>query len=215
MVVGGAYPRALLPQTTAGPPPPASDTASVAGAAPGTPTAPGATGAPIGDSIRAPVTQASTLADTGTTVYTLEPEESDDVKAAIDRTASHTNFIIRPIVRRRLTRNNRLPQHVTFAVSPDTITVTFDGTNPIVTPRNGDSVAWTRVATRDTHTERYTVHIRQAGDTLRQTIVTDDGGRNNEFVFLDGGAEMRMHVRLWADRLPVPLMYSLAFRRSS
>jgi len=171
--------------------------------------------ASTGDSAKASATRPSTLADTGTTVYTLEPEESDDVKAAIDRAASHTNFIIRPIVRRRLTRNNRLPQHVTFAVSADTITVTFDGTNPIVTPRNGDSVGWTRAATRDTHIERYTVHIRQAGDTLRQTIVTDDGGRNNEFVFLEGGAEMRMHVILWADRLPVPLMYSLAFRRSS
>jgi len=50
-----------------------------------------------------PVVVASSRAvtDTGTTLYELLPNESDDVKAAIDRAISHMNFIVRPIARHR------------------------------------------------------------------------------------------------------------------
>ncbi len=162
-----------------------------------------------------PVFAQDPLADTGTTRYTLVPEESDNVRAAIDHSVQHMNFIVRPIARRRLARNNRLPAHVTFAVRPDTMTVTFDGSNAIVTPRNGDTVSWTRAPTRDTHEEHYKVRAVVVGDTLQQTILTDDGGRENDFVFLDGGGTLELHVRLWADRLPTPLIYTLVFRRES
>jgi hypothetical protein len=57
------------------------------------------------------------------------------------------------------------------------------------------------------------VRIETAGDTLRQVIKTDDGQRENDFVFLDDGARVALHVILTADRLPIPLRYTLVYRR--
>lgn len=151
------------------------------------------------------------LGDSGTYVYELVASESDDIRRAIEHSVAHMNFIIRPIARRRLTRANRLFPLLTVAVQTDTIAVTFAGMNPIVTPRDGEAVPWIRGETG----EHYDVRMTQAGDTLRQVIHTDDGQRENDFVFLDSGARVELHVTLTADRLPTPLRYMLIFRRAS
>jgi hypothetical protein len=148
------------------------------------------------------------LGDTGTYVYALSPTESDDVRAAIERSIAHMGLIPRQIARHRLIRANRPPALITFAVGLDTLSVTFDGNNPMVTPLTGEAVPWLR---RTTH-ETYEVHIAFAGDTLQQVIATDDGKRENDFLFLDGGATIEMLVTLRADRLPTPLRYQEVFR---
>jgi hypothetical protein len=150
----------------------------------------------------------SFLSDTGTHTYALSPEESDDVRPAIERAIAHMNFITRPIARRRLIRANHPPPLLTIAVQPDTLAVTFAGINPIVTPLSGGTVPWRRGSTG----EMYDVHIVFVGDTLRQTIATDDGQRNNDFVLLEGGATIEMHVTMTAERLPTPLRYIQVFR---
>jgi hypothetical protein len=147
--------------------------------------------------------------DTGTTVYELVPNESDDVKAAIERSISHMNFIVRPIARHRLARTNHPPAHLTFSNHPDTLVVTFEGANPIVTPRDGNLIPWVSGVSRETYRVKATV----AGDTLHQTILASDGHRIDDFVFSDDGNRVRLDVRLFAERLPAPLMYSLTFRR--
>jgi hypothetical protein len=149
------------------------------------------------------------LADSSGHAYELVRSESDNIRSAIDLSVAHMNFIVRPIARRRLIKANRLAEHITFAVAPDTVTVTFDGMNPIVTPRDGGSASWVRGETR----ERYDVHIESAGDTLRQVIATDDGQRENDFEFLDNGERIALHVVLSAERLPMPLRYTLMYRR--
>jgi hypothetical protein len=148
------------------------------------------------------------LTDTGTHIYALSPDESDDVRAAIEHAIAHMNFIVRPIARRRLIRANRPAPMLTFEVRPDTLAVTFPGLNPIITPLTGDTVPWLRGSTGET----YAVHVVLAGDTLRQTIASDDGERENDFIFLDAGATIEMHVTLKADRLPAPLQYVEVFR---
>jgi len=148
------------------------------------------------------------LADTGTHFYALSPDESDDVRAAIEHAIARMNFIARPIARRRLMRANHPSPLLTFSVRPDTLAVTFAGLNPIVTPLSGNVVPWVRGQTGET----YAVHIAFVGDTLRQTIADDDGERENDFVFLDDGATVEMHVTLTADRLPAPLHYVEVFR---
>lgn len=149
------------------------------------------------------------VTDTGTTVYELLPDESDDVKAAIERSIQHMNFIIRPIARHRLTRTNHPPAHLTFANHADTLVVTFEGANPIVTPRDGSPVPWVSGVSREVYRVKATV----AADTLHQTIMASDGHRIDDFVFSEAGQKVRLDVRLYADRLPAPLIYSLIFRR--
>lgn len=150
----------------------------------------------------------SILGDTGTYVYALSSSESDNVRAAIERSIAHMGFIPRQIARHRLIRANRPSPLITFAVGVDTLAVTFDGLNPIVTPLTGEAVHWLRGTTHET----YEVHIAFAGDTVQQIIATDDGDRENDFVFLDGGATIEMHVTLRAERLPTPLRYTEVFR---
>jgi len=149
------------------------------------------------------------IAGPGSHLYELIPDESEDIRSAIDVSVEHMNFIIRPIARRRLAKANRLAEHLEFQVRPDTLAVTFDAMNPIITPLNGDSAAWKRGGTH----EWYQVRIETSGDTLRQVIKTDDGQRENDFVFLDDGARVALHVILTAERLPIPLRYTLLYRR--
>lgn len=148
-------------------------------------------------------------ADSGTYLYELVPEVSNDIRSAIDRSVAHMNFIIRPIARRRLIKANRLFPSLTFVIRADSIGVTFAGMNPIVTPRDGGAAPWVRGETG----EHYDVYMSQDGDSLRQVIATDDGQRENDFVFFDDGARIELHVTLSADRLPTPLRYTLIFRR--
>jgi hypothetical protein len=145
----------------------------------------------------------------GSHLYELVPDESDDIRSAIDVSVAHMNFIIRPIARRRLAKANRLEDHLEFEVQSDTLAVTFGAMNPIITPLNGDSTPWMRGGTH----EQYEVRIVLAGDTVRQIIKTDDGQRENDFEFLDDGARVALHVILTAERLPIPLRYTLLYRR--
>jgi hypothetical protein len=138
------------------------------------------------------------------------PDESDDVKAAIDHTVAHMSFIVRPIARHRLARTNHPPLHITFGVRHDTVVVTLEHTNPIQTPRDGHAVPWASGVSSET----YSASITFAGDTLRQLILASDGQRIDAFVFHEGGDRVDMHVTLSADRLPTPLVYTLTFRRT-
>ena len=148
-------------------------------------------------------------ADSGTYVYELVPEVSDNIRSAIDRSVARMNFIIRPIARRRLVKANHLFSTLTFVMRADSISVMFAGMNPIVTPRDGGFAPWVRGETG----EHYDVYTAQEGDTLRQVIATDDGQRENDFQFFEDGARIELHVTLTADRLPTPLRYTLIFRR--
>jgi len=156
------------------------------------------------DSVSAP------LVTLGTVVYELVPGESDDVHAAIERTIAPLNFIIRPIARHRLARTNHTPAHLTLEVRPDIRVITFEGANPIPTPRDGSSLPWISGVSK----ELYHVHAVAHGDTLVQTILASDGRRVDEFVLTPDGSRVRLRVTLYAERLPVPLSYTLSFRRS-
>lgn len=52
--------------------------------------------------------------------------------------------------------------------------------------------------------ETYLVKSTFAGDTLHQVIAASDGHRNDDFVFLDGGERLELHVVLEAEHLPGP-----------
>jgi hypothetical protein len=145
----------------------------------------------------------------GSIVFELEPEHCDNVQAAIERTIRPMNFIIRPIARHRLLRTNRPPAHVTILMRDDSLVVTFEGHPPIVTPLDGTKAPWKSGVSKET----YYVSSVFAGDTLHQVITASDGHRNDDFVFVDGGERMELHVLLEAEHLPGPLDYTLEFRR--
>lgn len=147
----------------------------------------------------------------GTTNYTLMADSSDDIKAAVNQTVQHMSFITRPIARGRLNRTNPLPQHVHVTANGDTLAVSFDDGNPIVTPLNGQTVPWRSSMTK----EDYHAHAEQSADTTTQIIVAPDGERRNTYVFREDGARLDLVVTISSHRLPQPLRYTLRFRRDA
>ena len=151
------------------------------------------------------------LPASGTYTYTLVPDSSDDVKAAVNRTVQHMSFLTRPTARRRLTRLNPIPEHVQLGITADSLWVTFDGLNPMVTPRDGSEVSWRCALNNDS----YRIRAVQAGDTLEQVFTATDGERTNALVFDPESGRLAVHVTVTSHRLPQPLEYTLVFRRDS
>ena len=147
----------------------------------------------------------------GAYAYTLMPDSSSDIKAAINETVSPMNFLIRGIARGRLTKVNPLPHRVRVRLATDTVSVAFDDGDPVVTPADGAVVPWFNALAKETDQ----AHVLVAGDTLRQTIAAPDGDRENALTFADSGARLRIRVTVSSHRLPKPLMYDLLFRRDS
>lgn len=143
--------------------------------------------------------------------YTLIPDSSDDIKAAVNQTVEHMSFITRPVARGRLNKTNPLPQHVQVARTNDTLSVAFDGGNPVITPLDGDTVPWRSSLTK----EDYKAHAERRADTTAQVIVAPDGERTNEYVFSPDGSRLELRVTVASHRLPRPLTYVLRFRRDT
>ena len=147
----------------------------------------------------------------GLYTYTLAPDSSDDIKAAINTTVSPMNFIVRGIARGRLTKVNPLPHSLRLRLAADTVSVAFDNGDPVVTPSDGAVVPWYNALAKETDH----AHVAIAADTLRQTISASDGDRQNAISFGDGGARLHLRVTVTSHRLPKPLVYQLLFRRDS
>ena len=145
------------------------------------------------------------------TTYTLIPDSSDDIKAAVNLTVEHMSFITRPIARGRLNKTNPLPRRVLVTLTDDTLAVAFDDGNPIVTPLDGTTVPWRSLLTR----ENYEAHAVRTADTTAQVIVAPDGSRTNAYVFSPDGARLELRVTVASHRLPRPLTYTLRFRRDA
>lgn len=145
----------------------------------------------------------------GSAEYALMPDSSESIKAAIDTTVRHMNFITRPIARSRLSKINPTPQRVRVDLETDTVSVAFDSGNAVVTPLNGQTVPWLNPLTGETNQAHATV----SGDTVRQTIIAHDGERENALIFSEDGGRLRLHVTVTSHRLPRPLVYDLMFRK--
>ena len=145
----------------------------------------------------------------GAAQYALMPDSSENIKAAIDTTVRHMNFIVRPIARSRLSKINPTPQRVRVDLETDSVSVAFDSGNPVVTPLNGQTVPWLNPLTGETNQ----AHAAVSGDTVRQTIIAHDGERENALIFSEDGQRLRLHVTVTSHRLPRPLIYDLMFRK--
>jgi hypothetical protein len=155
--------------------------------------------------------EAQAIPPAGAYAYTLMPDSSSDIRAAINQTVSPMNFLIRGIARGRLTKVNPLPHRVRVRLATDSVSVAFDGGDPVVTPADGAVVPWFNALAKETDQ----AHVLVAGDTLRQTIAASDGDRENVLTFADSGARLHIRVTVSSHRLPKPLMYDLFFRRDS
>ena len=148
---------------------------------------------------------------TGSFAYSLVPDSSDNIHDAINRTVGSMNFIVRPIARGRLNRTNPTPQHMHVDLWHDSVGVSFDDGNAVVTPYNGVTSLWQNSLTHET----YQAHMLLVGDTICQFITAPDGVRENAYVFADSARRLYLRVTVTSHHLPKPLEYTLAFRRDT
>lgn len=139
--------------------------------------------------------------------FTLDRAASDDVKAAVDRAAGEFNFVLRPFARSRLTKANPIPQKVRIAYTAAEVSVQLDAAPPVVAPRDGRKVTWTR---DDGTPFELTAHVE--GGVLRQSFKGDAGERTNVYHLRSDG-KLAMEVTLASPRLDKPLTYTLVFGR--
>jgi hypothetical protein len=141
--------------------------------------------------------------------FTLDRAASDDVKAAVERSAGEFNFLLRPFARSRLTKANPVPRKVRIAYTASEVSVQLDAAPPVVAPRDGHRVTWTR-----DDGARFELSARSEGGALRQSFEGDDGERTNVYRLRPDG-KLAMEVTLTSPRLDKPLTYTLVFGRTT
>jgi len=139
--------------------------------------------------------------------FALDKAASDDVKAAIDRAAGEFNFLLRPFARSRLTKANPVPQKVRIVYAAAEVRVQLDQAPPVVAPRDGHKVTWTR-----DDGDQFDLTATTEGGVLRQSFKGEDGQRVNVYRLRDART-LAMEVTLSSPRLPKPVTYTLVFRK--
>jgi hypothetical protein len=142
--------------------------------------------------------------------YTLVPELSDDIDAAIKRATQRMNFFVRPIARLRLRKVNRTHQTLEFHVDSLMLHSAYDHKPAIVSPRDGVMTRWTRE-----DGEEFSVTSSVAGDSVVQTFHAKDGQRENVVTLSEDGSMLTVRITIRSPRLPDPLTYRLVYRRTA
>lgn len=142
-------------------------------------------------------------------VYTVVPDSSDDIPAAIERAVHHMNFIIRPIARHRLRQNNPLPPRLEIELRADSIVILRGDEPRAAMPRDGTAVPW-----RSLGGDKCRISAVISGDTLAEHIVSHGGESEARYVFRDRGQRVRQEVRITSSHLPEPVVYSVTFARA-
>lgn len=150
----------------------------------------------------------ATAADfNGSYVWTANPAEAAAVTQSIARSADSATFLIRPIVRKKLTAATIPYQSLSLTLAEGAVTFDRNGSNrPIRARLDGKPVAWER---EDGTMHEVTFTLDK--DTLRQLFVNKDGSRRNDFTWSGDGRFLLMTVTLSAGVIKVPVSYTLTY----
>jgi hypothetical protein len=142
--------------------------------------------------------------------FVIDRAHSDDVNRAIETAVARMSFVTRPIARGRLRRTNSVYNRVVINYTNAEVSTTFDQRHAIVSPANGQPVAWTRE-----DGEKFQLSTSWENGRLVQTFRAEDGSRTNTYSISADGRTLTMHVTLRSPRLSAPLEYNLVFNRAS
>jgi hypothetical protein len=134
--------------------------------------------------------------------------ERDALEQAIEATARQLSFVIRGMARSRLRAGNRIAPWVELEGQGDQIAVRFPGRPPMLARADGTPGRW-----KNEDGGAVNIEHRMEGETLVQVLRTNEGARTNRFSAGADGA-LRLAVEISSPRLPVPLKYTLSYRRA-
>lgn len=142
--------------------------------------------------------------------FTYDAQASDDIPRAIDTAVRSMNFVLRPLVRGHMRRNERAPRWVAIRYTPSEVSISTDRTAAAsTTPADGTPIP----RTRDDGKVQY-VSAQWANGRLEQTVRAPEAQRVTTYALSPDGNTLTIHVRLTAPRLPQPLTYRLVYHRA-
>ncbi len=135
-------------------------------------------------------------------------KESKAVEEAIEKVVQEMLFIKRPIARGRLKDRNKVATSWTFTVAGGQIKSAAEGIMSWSSPENG-SPADVKTSTGDDAK----LSQKISGNKLTQVFTTKEGKRESVFTLGADGQTVTMDVVLVSEQLPIPLKYSLTYKK--
>lgn len=170
-----------------------------------------AAGVPMGGTARA---QESVQAPTkeerfgATFRYVGGQRERTNLETAIELSVDELVWVIQGIARRRLKETNPIAATTTISFANGKIAVHRPGLKTIAAPADGSAVKWT-----NDFGDKANVRFRWRGEKLVQSIWNGQGGSEVIYSLNADGTRLRISVRVYSDRLPVPVRYRLTYAR--
>ena len=141
--------------------------------------------------------------------YAFDAQASDDIPRAISASVRSMNFVLRPVVRGHMTRNERAARWVAIRYTASEVSISTDrAATPSTTPADGTPIPRTRSDGKVQY-----VSTQWANGRLEQTIRAPEAQRVTTYSLSPDGCTLTLHVRLTAPRLPQPLTYRLVYHR--
>jgi hypothetical protein len=145
----------------------------------------------------------------GTFRYAGDAREDADRRAAIDRGVARLFFAFRPIARWRLSEATKVISWLSVTFADGQIRTRGADGLALTSPDDGTEVPF---AFRG---ERYRVTQRLRGFVLVQTMAADGGTARNEWALSPDGSTLTGKITISSPHLPVPIAFTLTYKRSS
>ncbi|MBC7795059.1 MAG: hypothetical protein H7Z43_15240 [Clostridia bacterium] len=134
--------------------------------------------------------------------------EQKAVEDAIEKVVQEMLFIKRPIARGRLKDRNKIATSWVFTIAGGQIKAVAESIMTWASPEDGSS-ADVKTSTGDD--AKLTQKI--TGDKLVQVFTTKEGKREDIFTLQADGVTLKLEVILTSTQLPMPLKYSLTYKK--
>jgi hypothetical protein len=147
----------------------------------------------------------------GSYIWLGSDSERQGVEKGVAAAADSSSFLIRSVVRSRLTSSSKPYTNIVISVSSNRVQFNRDFSNrPVNGTLSGPPVSWEREDGKV-----YQVTYALEGDRLLQTFKNEDGLRVNAFSLTPDGTQLKMAVTITASAFKVPLSYVLTFRKAA
>lgn len=150
--------------------------------------------------------------------WSLDRQKSDNLEAAINRSISRLNMVVRQIARPRLRNTNTAYPKITMSYDQNAVRVDMAGRPSVSSPANGQPVLWQREeggTCREMKGNCVRVSAEWEGGNLKHTFQAEDGRRVNVYSVSPDGKTMTMNVTVTSPRLPQALTYKLVYNRAA
>ena len=143
----------------------------------------------------------------GTYRYVGTAAEQEARQAAIDHAVEKMSAFIRSTARSRISATTQILESYSFSSEAGKIRVRAQGRPEMVSGDKGEPADYVYNGKRSTLTQ-----VRD-GDRITQVFLSDDGRRENEFTLSPDGQVVMLKVTLTSQRLSVPVVYRLSYKK--